>query len=884
MRKNAWLLVLFGLLLTVSCTTRKDGFAYRVFHNTTARYNGYFYAKEAMKEARFTLKQSHVEDYDEVLPLFVYGTDEDAEQIFPLMERAIEKSSRVVDRHKMEPMASSKKNLKRPEMNKWIDDNYLLIGKGYFYKRNYLKAEEIFLFVSRKYKDKDMQVRSNTWLARCYIQREQYTKAKNSILKAVSIRDIEEADRADAHLVFADLLIKQENWKDATEQVELALRYIKKKRDKARPTFVLAQLMQRQTKSQEAIANYNAVLKLRPEYEMAFYAQIMQAMAYDRRGGNSQRIKDILFKLLKDDKNIEYQDVIFYALAEIALEEQQRGQGIDYLEKSLASSAGNTKQKMKGFLRLADIYLQDKAYVMAQMYYDSTASVIQETHPRYAEVLNKAASLSELVMHLNIIEDRDSLGRLCDMPEEELIKKLEEIRKKMKRELEEARRAAELAARQGGPAVAGGMGTFWPYNPQLKQSGKMNFLSYWGDRPLEDHWRRRNKMNMSFGDSPTEEEEEEEEVVQDTGPKEEIPSVDEMLASLPCSEEERERMLAEIAEAYFQSGMVYKEKLDDLEAGIQQWEVLVTDYDDSEFHATSFYLLFRSYMLKESQGYSNPFCGTCNSTYWGDIILDRYPGTEWAMLVENPEYLDVAEIKKQEEREAYEVVLNLYYQRIYQTLLLKTNEVIDSEPENHLLCKYRLLQALATGGMDAMVGQRSNYIEALRKVIKECPETEEAEYAQDRLNKLTSGSKPAGEPEADLNEAAREEEVLAVSPFSYDAGARHYFMLVMPLKGVDVNQVKAGLSDFCSKNFKTMALKVSSNLIDRNNQVVLVKTFNRLEDANQFFSLFKKSADLADVRDNNFPSALISKENYVTLFKNKDLEAYQSFFGENYQP
>lgn len=878
MRRNAIILVLFALLTAVSCTTRKDGFAYRVFHNTTARYNGYFYAKEAMREARGILKENHKEDWDEVLPLFVYGKDEDAEQIFPLMERAIEKSSRVIDRHKMEPAGRSKKPIKRPEMNKWIDDNYLLIGQGYFYKRNYLKAEEIFLYVSRKYKDKEMQAQSNTWLARCYMQREQYNKAKNAILKAVQLREIEEENRADAHLVYADLLIRLEEWKDATEQVELGLRYIKKKRDQARPTFVLAQLMQKQAKASEAIAYYNAVLKLRPEYEMEFYAQIMQAMAFDRRGGNSQRIKDILFKLLKDDKNTEYQDVIFYALAEIALEEQNRDAGIDYLETSLAVTQGNQKQQLKGYVRLADLYLADKTYLIAQQYYDSAATIIEETHPRYKDVVNKAESLTELVEHLNIIADRDSINSLCDLPEDELFAKLEQIREQKVREREEARLAAEQAAlaasKEGGVS---GQGTFWPYNPQLRESGKMNFLSFWGDRELEDHWRRRNKISMSFGGGEEESESEDEELAEEEEVKDDIPSVDDMFAALPCSDEEREQAMADIAEAYYRSGIVYKEKLEDLENAIEQWEVLVTKYDDSEFHATSFYLLFRSYKTKENDGYQNPFCGTCNSVYWGDIIIERYPGSEWAMLVENPDHLDAAEVKKREEREAYEVLLNLYYQRVYQTLLLKTGEVIEAEPDNHLICKYRLLHALAIGGMDGMTGQRNNHIEALQKVISECPDTEEAAFAQERLRLIS------GEPKPKSESVEEEEEVtLNVSPFTYDASARHYFMIVMPLKGGDVNKTKAALSDFSAANFKTLALKVSSNLIDRNNQVVLVKTFNRIDDAKTFFSLFQKSEVMEGIRSEGYPTALISKENYVTLFKNKDLEAYKSFFDEKY--
>ena len=185
MRKNAWFISLLVTLAVASCTTRKDGFAYRVFHNTTARYNGYFYARLAMQEADLTLNAVHKDDYDVVLPLFVYGEEKDAEQIFPLMERAIEKSSRVIERHKMEPMGSSKKARKRPEMNKWIDDNYLLIGVAYFYKRNYPKAEEMFLYVSRKYKEPDMQALSNAWLTRVYMQRDQIGKLICSSAKRI---------------------------------------------------------------------------------------------------------------------------------------------------------------------------------------------------------------------------------------------------------------------------------------------------------------------------------------------------------------------------------------------------------------------------------------------------------------------------------------------------------------------------------------------------------------------------------------------------------------------------------------------------------------------------------------------------------------------------
>ena len=110
-------------MLVQGCTNKKDGFVYRQFHNTTARYNGYFYSKEAMREADMELEKKQKDDYDNVLPVYFYGTEEDAQVVFPLMERSIEKSSRVIERHKMDVSSKSAKKTKHPELNKWIDEN-----------------------------------------------------------------------------------------------------------------------------------------------------------------------------------------------------------------------------------------------------------------------------------------------------------------------------------------------------------------------------------------------------------------------------------------------------------------------------------------------------------------------------------------------------------------------------------------------------------------------------------------------------------------------------------------------------------------------------------------------------------------------------------------
>lgn len=831
-----------------------------------------------MREADKQLVEQQKDDYDEILPIFIMGDEQAAQGIFPQMERTIEKSSRVIDRHKMDPQGKSKKKNKRPEMNKWIDDNYLLIGEAYFYKGDYYKAEEMFLYVSRKYKDPEMQALANAWLTRCHLQRNAYTAAKNTILKAEQINDVEPEVKAEVLLVYADYFIQQGLYKEAAEALKDALKYIEKKKDRARPTYILAQLMQKMNKSSDAITYYETVLKLRPTFEMEFYAKISQALAFDRRGGNSGQIKETLFKMLKDEKNEEYRDQIYYALAEIELEEQKRDIGIGYLKESLKANKTNQRQKMKSFLRLADLYLENKDYQLAQAYYDSTFKNIEEDHVRFLDVKNKAESLTELVTYLNVIEAEDSISQLCSLSEDDLIKKMKKIRRQLEEEREQELAAAEAAlaaANQG--TDQGNSAAFWPYNAQLRQRGQQAFVNVWGSRPLEDNWRRSNKLQQSFNE---EEEEVIDEVVEQEPEKgDEIPSVEEMIASLPCSEGDRQKGDMDIANAYYNSGVIYREKLEDLDNAVEQWEVLVTRFDDSDFHPTSYYLLHRTYLYRENtENYSNPFCSTCNSKHWGDIILEKYPGSEWSQLVENPDYQDYAELKKAEERAAYEAILSKYYSRQYKDVVSQTDSVIRTEPENSVLCKYKVLRAQAVGYLDGQVGIRTTYLSALESVKSECPGSEEAAFAEDLLKKLngettSKNEDPKDDPKVD---------VPSDSPYTYDPNSRHYFMLILPMGGGDVNKIKGTLSDFTSTNFATSGLKVSSSLIDRNNQLVLVKTFNRIDEAKSYISTYTNNEDVKALREAGYKVSLISKENYVTLFKTKEIDAYQTFYEANY--
>ena len=885
-RRPLFLIPALMALTWMSCTTKRDGRAYRLYHNTTAKYNGFFYANEAHAEAEVKLEELHEERWDEILPLFLESDEESAQQIFPLMERAIEKCTRVVDRHTMAPPKRMTKSFSRPVMNKWIDDNYTVIGKSYYLKGDYPKAEEIFTYLARTVNGDDAEAWAYSWLGRTHMRAGDDIKAKNALAKAESIRDASDEAMVHTLLVLAQYRILTEEFEKAARHLEDALpRMGKKDKERTRATFVLAQCLRAAGDKEGAIGQFQEVADMRwADYEWVFQGNIQQAMTYERRNGNSEAIVELLEDMLEDSKNEEFLDQVYFALGEVALEDRRRDASFDLFKNSVAAHVDNDRQLGKGYLKLADLYMEDLEYPTAQAYYDSALVHMDDDSERKDEVSSLASDLTSLVDNLNIIQEVDSLLDLCDMDEDLRLRAVDRVLRSMELELKRAREEREAAAEAAAAAAAAdnsGVGMFWPYNGQLRASGQQQFLSYWGDRVLEDDWRRSNKMSNLFVDDEegegAEAAGEEEEVLDPLDPAN-LPTFEELLAALPCEPDARVSEEGRMAEAYYNAGLDYREKLSDNEKAIETWVELIERLDSSAFHPTAHYQLFRTYLEREiEENYQNPFCDDCNSQYWADEIVRLYPGSEWARLIEDPDFKDEEEVLREVQREVYEALLSRYYTKDYQRVLLDIDEVVAADSVNFFACKYTLLRAQCVGGLTSYSGDRTPYFEALQGVVADCPDTEEAAFAQDIMRKLgvELGPDARGGKEQDPEPEA--------SPFEVQPNNEHYFAIFIPVGEGSGNKAKAQASDFNSAFYTSKGLKVTSNLIDRSTQVVLVKSFANKGEGMGYYDIFTSNReDLIELNSSGYDMVLISNENYVTLFKNKDLSGYVEWFAGQY--
>lgn len=885
---------------------------HREYHNITSYFNGFFNANEKVKAANVKVREKWVEDYDSILPIFILGDTATLRAQYPDLEKAIEKCEKVISKHTI--TNDAKKDKKKPKLNKWIDDNYMVLGQAHFMKGNYFKAYDLFNYVNRKFTEKNEQIYSAAWIARCAIEREEYSRALQALSRIEPEPEMEDKYKAFYYEVFADLYIRQGKYKEAAEKLGKAIPFIKRKRERARPLFILAQLYQRMNESNKALENYNATLKSHPSFELEFYARINKALSFNRRGGTADGIRKELEKMLRDEKNKDYLDQIYFALGDLSLEQQKRAEAAAYYEKSIkASKPDNKKMRAKAFLKLADLYFDQRQYENAQLYYDSTLSKINEKHIRFKEVKARAESLGELIGYLNTIELNDSLNVICGLKGDTREKRLKEIIVQLQAQADEQRRrdeeaaqaAADAANNQAGADPAAPGGTFWAFNPAIREKGYNDFKDYWGDRPLKDNWRLAAKVSQLYdaqdesvlaADSATANNN----AAKTNDDRYRVPDLEELKASLPCDDPSKMKESSSgIAEAYYQSGLIYKEKLDDDDNAIAVWQQLVQNMDTSSFHPVAYYQLFRTWLDKESSpGYSaNPFCGECNSQYWGDIIKEKYPGTEWARLVDNPNYVDQAQMKSAEENAAYEATYAIYAGRRYQEAIAACNAAIDDPKGNSLQCKYRLLRAVCVGYTDAAYSIKENYFRELNEVKKNCPNSEEATRADEMIRAgnqesptpSPGGEKPGGGTDTPANPEQNPTPPPVTPPaaevtYKVDMAAEHYMAVLLPIQGTDINKEKIALADYNTQFYASSQLKVTNNLLGQQYHILLVKTFKTVPEAKDYLkAVSANKEELKGITSGTATIFLISKPNYISLFKSKDVDKYLQFYQANYQ-
>ena len=480
-----------------------------------------------------------METFNNLLPVFPYNNIVVARSMIPDMDKAVKKSSKVIQFHSLtvkpkrkrgNQSEREKKFYEKNEYNRWVDDAYLMMGMAYFYKNDYFPAIESFEYLIKQFKDEPIRFEAYIWLAKVYIQQNKYEEARN-------IFDILEGDinfpeklKGELSLTWVDYFLKQNQIEESVPELIKAIDKTKNRRNKARYKFILAQIYEILDEHDLANIAYEDVIKLKPSYEMSFKAVMRRAGLVTPENNDIEAIIKKLNKMLKDDKNIEYKDQIFYALAKIAQNEDKLDLAKTHYLTSTQESINDDHQKGLSFWELGKIYYAEPDYKNAQIFFDSAVSFIDAEFEYRPEMSKISLNLNRLVENIFIVEREDSLQRIAGMNEVErnaYIKQLIDEEQKRQDELKELNEENQRnlmdqsgqntrlnpnqlgqqgqQGRQGGLGMPDNMGNstsnWYFYNLSTVSFGQAEFTKKWGRRKLEDNWRRQNKAIIGIDQS-----------------------------------------------------------------------------------------------------------------------------------------------------------------------------------------------------------------------------------------------------------------------------------------------------------------------------------------------------------------------------------------------
>jgi tetratricopeptide (TPR) repeat protein len=711
------------------------------------------------------------------------------------------------------------------------------------------------------------------WLTRTYIERGKYLEAQKLIFQLNNSTNLFNDVQRDLAAVEAYFFLKQEKYALAIEPLEKAIDLERDRQRKARYAFIQAQIHEKLGRSEAAYAAYEKVLAYRPAYVMEFRTRLNMTQSAKRNGlASTEETRKELNRMLKDEKNIEYQDQIYFAMAEIDLEEGLKGEAMANLRNALNKSQGNTAQRTEAFLLLADLHFESENFVKAKLYYDSTLSVMGETDERYVRVSGMANNLTEIAESLQTIELQDSLLRISQLSEEEKKALAFEIKKKKDEEARQQLLEKQAGNKLGGgapiagggrPQAGAGNSDFFAYDDRALKRGARDFQNRWGDRILEDDWRRSSKSGGGFADEELAPEERPSSVLTED-------DISSILKDVPDTPEEVAKAEQSIMEAYFTLGRLYRDRLENNEKAVDALETLLERFPDTEYKLDAYYYLYLAYTdlneLNKAQRYY-------------DKIVQGFPGSTYAQILIDPQFLEKTADREAELNMFYDAVYADFQRGEYQLVASRIQEVPEKFGNNNTLQpRFELLNAMCLGKLEG----KDSYVKALQTIIEKYPEAPEEKRAKEILRLLgeyvTTGPKggTTSEEKADL--------------FKFAPDQQHYIMVVLQTEGgaspTQLPMAKARVSDFHMAFYKTERLRISNIFLgDQENKlpILVIRRFENKDAAMDYYDTVQRNtSEFLDPNEFSYTVVAVSQDNYRQLLKNRSTEGYWPFFETYY--
>lgn len=805
-----------------------------------------------MNEIEKTVFEGQQWNYNKVLPIYAQFDTTTSASLKTQIEDCIQKASIAIQRH---------------PNSKWEDDSYILVGKARHYASEFPDAIETFKYVNTHSEDDNARHFALTELIRSFTEFNEYRNAV-AVTDYLAKEELSKENQRRLHLNAAYLYQKKGDQSKMVGSLVKAEELLNTS-DKARINFIIGQIYQDLGFESEAFRYYKNVLKNHPNYELEFYSKLYMARVTELADDSDlKKIQKYFKNLLRDPKNKEYQDKIYYELAGFELKNGNTDEAIENYKLSIRASQNNNRQKAYSYLSLGEIYYDTlRNYVLAKSYYDSTVNTMPQDEENFEAIKERQEILVDFVKNVVIIQKNDSLLHLASLPEDSVLamftakiendRKVEKERKKKEKQAA-INRAKSITQSTGDNLITtASVGSIWYFdNSNALSRGRNDFIRKWGDRALEDNWRRKNKaavnqqedaVNFTSEVSESSGEEKEEESVDDEAKK--------LMSEIPRSPEQQSFLLSEIEVALYNLGNIYSLRLQEDANAAESFETLLDRFPETEYEAEVLYQLYLLY--KEL----NPE----KSIAKGEALKQKYPETIYAKLVDNPNYREESFAISEQLKKLYKNLYGKYKLGAYETVLFSSDSVLAQHPENEFSDNIALLRALCVGKTE----EDHKYQFVLGEFMKNYPESELVSYAQSLLTASENFQQKR------YNSAK--------ARFIEDFNQKHLFIIVYDINSDMTSKIAPMVDDYLkSKNLNN--LKTGNLILSDNKSMLLVNVFPGKGTAINFQKSIEQEINLKDsFKGTKFDVFVITEDNFDILYQTKDVSAYLTFFEKHYQ-
>ena len=903
------------VLLATACSTKKNTANTRWWHSFNARYNTYYNGSLAFIDGSEEKENANKDNFTEMIPFYMVANKTSREIGKSNFDRAIEKCEKTIKRHSIKRRPEWKKSrrktakdiewLGRREYNPFLWKAWLLMGKSQFQKGSFDEAAATFSYMSRLYATQPaINGIARSWLARSYTELDWLYDAEDVITKmkrdTMHYRAVKDWDYA-----LANFYIAAKRYEEALPYLRKVIKHERRKKQRARQWYIVGQIQTELGNREEAYKAYAKVIRQNPPYELEFNARIAQTEVMAK--GRAKQMIRKLRRMAASDNNKDYLDQVYYAIGNIHLAEKDTLAAIAAYEKGNEKATRNGIEKGVLLLKLGNLYWAREKYSDARRCYGEAIGLLDQDRPDYKQLSERSKVLDELVPYTDAIYLQDSLQVLAKLPEAErnaaIDRVIEELKKKEKEEKRKAEEAeaekklqqqSAMGNRNTTPVptmpTAGKSGLWYFYNPQAVSQGKAAFQRQWGKRENVDDWQRLNhtvvnlqaeadgETNDSIDSTMTEDGEEGMEAAADTTATDSVPSDphtrEYYLAQIPFTDEQKAESDNIIKDGLFNSGVIFKDKLDNLPLSEKALLRLTEQYADYERNDESWYHL---YLLYSRLG-RHDVAANCLARLQSD-----YPESQWTTLLSDPYFVENSRFGVHIEDSLYAATYDAF--KLDRFAEVKANNRLSAErfPLGANRPKFIFIEGLTC----LNEGDANACVERMKQVVEDYPDSEVTGIAGMILKGVQAGRALYG-GRFDIGDiwsrrgVTLDGDTASADTLSMERNTGFLFLLAYQPDSVNVNQMLFELAKYNFTNFLVRNFDIATDM-DNGIGRMMVSGFLNYDEALQYARRLYADESMAE-KLKGCRRIIISDENLKLLGTKYSYVDYEDFFEKAFAP